>query len=61
MKCYIAIHQHRHGSDAWPIFVADDGAPPTERDAIEELGHRFEPEFGESVEIKGPFAVPEKP
>lgn len=57
MKVYIVVYYHRHGSDTWPRFTADNAPAP---DAVAEIDQLedFEPDRDESVEIFGPFDVP---
>jgi hypothetical protein len=49
MKILIVIYEHRHGVDAWPVSIGT-----TEEEVIKGL-EEWEPERGETIELRGPF------
>ena len=55
MKCWIVVYRHRHGDDSWPLF--QDERPSIDK-IIAELDD-FESDRNESIELVGPFDVPQ--
>jgi len=53
-RIYIAVYEHRHGVDLWPVVVNT----PADLPPIEEAFAEYEPEReDEYVEWRGPFPV----
>ena len=53
-RCWIAVYEHRHGVDVWPVFGDE---PPEEEELAAGLDD-WEPERGERIEVRGPWPVP---
>ena len=60
MKFWIIQHDHRHGVDSFPVFSEDYPTEDQIAETIASFGACFEPDEDETVELQGPFTVPEK-
>lgn len=54
MNCWVVLYTHRSGVATWPVFQV---TCPT-KDSITKKLVNWEPEKGESIEIRGPFDLP---
>ena len=61
MKLWIAIWDHRHGTESVVLWCAE-GYTPTIKDAVSLLDGEYEPEKGESISIDScGLSVPKSP
>jgi hypothetical protein len=56
-KCWVVIHSHKYGTDAWPIFQSrQPGVKRIIKEIEREVGEKWDDER-EYVDIRGPFIV----
>lgn len=58
MNIWVVIYEHRYGVDAWPISSVEEPDVDEVIKGLKESEYTdFEPERGETIEIRGPWEL----